>query len=189
MAEFTYTAYIVAVHDLAMQGTKASMAMLLTYFFHNERIFSMQSSMLLFLHYNDVTTNTMSSQITSLTIVYSTVYSGADQRKHQSTASLDFVRGIHRWPVNSPRKGPVTQKMLPFDDVIMFLSISFIPCQAENIPLRRQRDQWNMMMTSLNGNIFGVTGPLCGEFTDHRSIPLTKASDAELWCFLWSAPE
>ena len=44
------------------------------------------------------------------------------------------------------------------------------------------------MMTSSNGNIFRVTGPLCGEFTGHRWIPLTKASDAELWCFLWSAP-
>ena len=59
------------------------------------------------------------SQITSLTIVYSTVYSGADQRQHQRSASLAFVWGIHRWPVNSPHKGPVTQKMLPFDDVIM----------------------------------------------------------------------
>ena len=61
----------------------------------------------------------MASQITSFTIVYSTAYSGADQRKHQSSASLAFVRGIHRLPVNSPHKGPVTQKMFPFDDVIM----------------------------------------------------------------------
>ena len=45
------------------------------------------------------------------------------------------------------------------------------------------------MMTSSNGNIFHVTGPFWGEFTGHRRIPLTKASDAELWCFLWSAPE
>ena len=44
------------------------------------------------------------------------------------------------------------------------------------------------MMTSSNGNIFRVTSPLCGEFTGNRWIPLTKASDAELWCFLWSAP-
>ena len=62
---------------------------------------------------------TMASQITSLTIVCSTVYSGADQRKHPSFASLAFVRGIHREPVNSPHKWPVTRKMLPFDDVIM----------------------------------------------------------------------
>ena len=61
----------------------------------------------------------MPSQITSLTIVYPTVYSGADQRKHQSSASLAFVRGIHRGPVNSPHKGLVTRKMFPFDDIIM----------------------------------------------------------------------
>ena len=65
----------------------------------------------------------MASQITSLTIVYSTVYSGADQRKYQSSASLAFVRGIHRWPVNSPHEGPVTRKMFPFDDVIMKMSV------------------------------------------------------------------
>ena len=65
----------------------------------------------------------MASQITSLTIVYSTVYSEADQRKHQSSASLAFVQGIHQWPVNSPHKGPVTRKMFPFDDFIMVLTI------------------------------------------------------------------
>ena len=70
-------------------------------------------------HYNDVTMGSMASQITSLTIVYSAVYSGADQRKHQSSASLTFVRGIHRGPVNSPHKWPVMRKMFPFDDVIM----------------------------------------------------------------------
>ena len=71
------------------------------------------------IHYSDVTMDAMASQITSLTIVYPTVYSDADQRKHQSSASLAFVWGIHRWPVNSPHKGPVTRKMFPFDDVIM----------------------------------------------------------------------
>ena len=71
------------------------------------------------LHYNDAIMSTIASQITSLTIVYSTVYSGADQRKHQSSASLAFMRGSHREPVNSPHKGPVTRKMFPFDDVIM----------------------------------------------------------------------
>ena len=61
----------------------------------------------------------IASQITSLTVVYSNVYSDADQRKHQSSASLTFVRGIHRVPLNSPHKRPVTRKMFPFDDVIM----------------------------------------------------------------------
>ena len=62
------------------------------------------------LHYGDAIMDTMASQITSLTIVYSTVYSGADQRRHQSSASLAFMRGIHRGPVNSPHKWPVTRK-------------------------------------------------------------------------------
>ena len=62
---------------------------------------------------------TIASQITSLTIVYSTVYSAADQSKYQSSASLVFVRGIHRRQVKSPHKWPVTRKMFPFDDVIM----------------------------------------------------------------------
>ena len=66
----------------------------------------------------------MASQITSLTIVYSTVYSDADQRKHQSSVSLAFVLGIHRGPVNSLHKWPVTRKMFPFDDVIMIADSS-----------------------------------------------------------------
>ena len=65
-------------------------------------------------HYCDVIMGTVASQISSPTIVYS-----IDQRKHQSFASLAFVQGIHRWPVNSTHKGPVTRKIFPFDDVIM----------------------------------------------------------------------
>ena len=75
-------------------------------------------------HYNDVIMSTIASQITSLAIVYSIVYSSADQSKHQSSASLAFVWGIHRGPVNSPHKGPVTRKMFPFDDVIMLPTMS-----------------------------------------------------------------
>ena len=67
----------------------------------------------------------IASQITSFTIVYSTVYSGADQSKHQSSALLAFVWGIHRGPVNSPHKWPVTRKMFPFDDVIMICSLHY----------------------------------------------------------------
>ena len=72
-------------------------------------------------HYSDFMMGAITSQITSLTIVYSTVYSGTDQWQHQSSASLAFVRGIHRWPVNSPHKWPVTRKIFPFDDVIMLM--------------------------------------------------------------------
>ena len=72
-----------------------------------------------YFHYNDVIMGALTSYITSLTIVYSIVYSDTDQRKHQSSASLAFVWGIHRGPVNSQHKWPVTRKMFPFDDVIM----------------------------------------------------------------------
>ena len=66
----------------------------------------------------------MAFQIISFVIVYSTDYSGADQRKHQSSVSLAFVWGIHRSPVNSPHKWPVTRKMFPFDDVIIETKLS-----------------------------------------------------------------
>ena len=93
------------------------------------------------IHHNDVIMGAMASQITSLTIVYSTFYSGADQRKHQtcyvygeikllkkhqSSASLAFVLGIHRWPVNSPHRWPVTRKMFSFDDVVMFIWLLYV---------------------------------------------------------------
>ena len=71
------------------------------------------------MYYSGVILSAMAYQITGVSIVYSTVWSGANQRKHQSSASLAFVSGIHRWPVNSTHKGSVTRKMFPFDDVIM----------------------------------------------------------------------
>ena len=70
----------------------------------------------------------------SLTVVYSTVHSGADQRKHQSSASLAFVRGIHRGPGNSPHKWPVTRKMFPFDDVIMIRNNGHPPLTSVILP-------------------------------------------------------
>ena len=68
----------------------------------------------------------MASQIINLTIVYSIVYSDADQREHKSSASLAFMWGIHRRPVNSPHKWPVTRNMFPFHGVIMLI----IFCEA-----------------------------------------------------------
>ena len=84
-------------------------------------------------NYNDVIMSAMASQITSLTIVYSTVYS---RRRSKKTSKLFFtglgVWRIHRWPVNSPHKWPVTHKKAPFDDVIMFHGNSRLVAQ-ENI--------------------------------------------------------
>ena len=75
--------------------------------------------MLVLHHYSDVIIVAMASQITGLTIVYSAGYSGANQRKHQISTSLAFVRGIHRSLVNSPHRWSVTRKMFLFDDVVM----------------------------------------------------------------------
>ena len=85
--------------------------------------FSLGLKLANFTHYSDVIMGTIASQITSLTIVYSTVYSDADQRKHQSSTSLAFVWGIHWGAVNSPHKWPVTRKMFQFDEVIMFSTV------------------------------------------------------------------
>ena len=78
-------------------------------------------------HNIDVMMGAMASQITSLTIVCSTVYPGADQRKYKSSTSLAFVQGIHWWPTNSPHKWSVTRKLFPFDDVIMHICV-FVKC-------------------------------------------------------------
>ena len=96
----------------------------------------------------------MASQITNLVIVYLIVYSGADQRKHQSSASLAFVRGIHRWPVNSPHKWPVARKMFPFDDVIM-LTVS----QVNWVALGRARAVMTSMKAQARIILLFVYGP------------------------------
>ena len=103
----------------------------------------------------------------------------ADQRKHQSSASLAFVRGIHRRPVNSPHKGPVTRKTFPFDDVIM----KEVNPRLAKRPLKTNGRLANLKITSLvgqrghrrihnSGNIFCINGPLWGECNSHRWIPL-----------------
>ena len=101
---------------------------------------------------------TAASQITSLTIVYSTVYSSADQRKHQSSASLAFVRGIHRGPVNSPHKWPVMRKICSFDDVIMKLLLDH--CLQSNP--KSKIDQYTPQQKKQSGKhlTLNVWGPI-----------------------------
>ena len=84
---------------------------------------------IIFTHYRDVFMSAMASQIIGVPMAYSTVSSGADQRKHQSSASLALVKGIHRWAVNSSHKGPVTRKMFPFDAVIRGSCSGICPSQ------------------------------------------------------------
>ena len=103
-------------------------------------------------HYDDVIMTMLASQITSLMVVYSIVYSGVNQRKHQSSALLAFVREIHRGPVNFPHKWPVTRKMFPLDDVIMMYDIPgsccnradsrFAPSQWERALLCNDVSHW-----------------------------------------------
>ena len=80
-----------------------------------KRIYWIEQFNISFSHYSDIIMSAMASQITGFSMVCSNVCSGADQRKRQSSASLAFVRGIHRRPVNFPHKEPVTRKMFPFD--------------------------------------------------------------------------
>ena len=69
--------------------------------------------------------------------------------------------------------------------IVFQIWVIFVPKH----PINTRPALVQIMMTSSNGTIFRVTGPLCCQFTGHRWIPHTKASDAELWCELWSAPE
>ena len=103
------------IGNLAIQNNEwyLSIANCFTYIWNSENISLLTSN------FSDVIMKAMASQITSVSMVCFTVCSGADQRNHQSSASLAFVMGMHRWPVNSPHKGPVTRKMFPLRDVIM----------------------------------------------------------------------
>ena len=104
-------------------------------------------------HYNDVIVGTLASQITSLTIVFSTIYLDTNQRKHQNSESLAFVQGIHRRPVNSPHKWPVMRKMFPYDDIIMVEAILLA-----NSPLRRPV-MWEDAVMRLPCHVWGNFQP------------------------------
>ena len=91
----------------------------------------------------------MASQITSLTIVYLTVFFGRRSKKHQSSASLAFVQGIHRGPVKSPHKWLVTRKMFPFDDVIMQYQNNYSYHDDEGWSVCARCKQRNGMFTNM----------------------------------------
>ena len=107
-----------------------------------------------FTHYSDVIMSATASQIPRVSIVCSPVCSGTDQRKHQRSTSLAFVRGIHPWPVDSSYKGPVTQKMFPFDDVILkYSDDNYILCHA-----RFKKSKTDCCHSLSDKTHFGVTG-------------------------------
>ena len=145
-------------------------------------------------HYGDVIMGAIASQITSLTIVYSTVYSDADERKHHSSASLAFVWGIHRGPV----EWPVTRKMLPFDDVTSchkFLSLGmdftvFLATHTHDLKL------YGLMLfhTSIRLSIHYIQGCHLGIDVVYNNPPWTVTSRLNMqvlyrlydwWFFYW----
>ena len=104
-------------------------------------------------HYNDVIMGAIASQITSLTIVFSTVYLDTDQRNYQSSASLAFAWGIHRRSVNSPHKWPVTRKMFPFDDVITGMHVLSYHAYEKKYPNTHVWYTILQLYSSCSGNI------------------------------------
>ena len=131
----------------------------------------------------------IASQLTSLTIVYSTVYSDADQRKHQSSASLAFVWGIHR-----DRWIPLTNGQLRGNYFHWMTSswVKLFPFTTDDWPLKFQMNVTvinvtSTMMASPNGNVYRVTSPLCGESTGHRWISLKRPVTRSFGVFLISA--
>ena len=105
-------------------------------------------------------------------------------RTHYDVTVMLFLFRQCRWLRSSIWWPPRSVSTATFD-------INTVPSSPHRMCLASERKQKVrlFMMTSSNGNIFRVTGHLCGEFTCHRWIPRTKARDAELWCFLWSVPE
>ena len=115
------------------------------------------------IHYNNAIMIAMASQTTSLAIAYSNIYSGTDQRKHQSSASLAFVRGIQRRSVNSPHEGPVTRKMFPFDDAIMYHFDGLV------------QERCNSVALAMNCNAIKFP-PMCALWFPCRSVPTISQS-------------
>ena len=117
-----------------------------------------------------------------LKIVYSTVYSGEDQRKHQSSVSLAFVRGIQQWPVNSLHKGPVTQKMFPFDDVIMIPNK--VICQQPDQGLIQELHEnleWNLYHSRAKLLQDGIEATVTAVWSHHDTVYCLN-DNLKRWC-------
>ena len=93
----------------------------------------------------------MLSQITGVSNLHSTVCCCADQRKHESSSSLAFVREIHRSPVDSPHKGSLTRKMFPFDYVIMVTIPTIVLCMLSVCNLHKSCLWMNSLRWRHNG--------------------------------------
>ena len=139
------------------------------------------------------------SPITRVSNVCSTVCSGADQGKHQSIALLASVRGIHRWPINSPQKGPVTRKMFPFDDVVMtqyqYMPLYFDDSSQwfDSLYLNKTANcmvvaEIQVFMLAFHDSVmtwkrFRYYWPFVGGTIGKQWLPRQRTSDTEFWCF------
>ena len=95
---------------------------------------------------------------------------------------------LRKWPFHLGHDCIVNTWICALQIIYVKLRITIFLSITEFDYWRTAQAHHFIMMTSSNGNIFRVTDPLCGEFNGQRWIPRTKASDAELWCFLWSVP-
>ena len=127
-----------------------------------------------FHHYSSIIMDAIAPQITGVSMVCSTICSGADRRKHQSSASLAVVRVLRWWPMNSPHKGPVTRKMFPFDDAITW------PGNAHTT--ENKRSIWHQF------DNFVVTGGRggCAVMTTYGATSDTKVKSCQIDLFVFS---
>ena len=142
-------------------------------------------------HYSDKMMSALASQIAGISIFAQPFVKG------QVKENIKTLRHWPLWGVDSPQEGPIRRKcfylMTPSCLVVLWLFCGrlthviqgYIRHKVMACPSQCNYD----VMTSSNGNTIRVNGHLCGEFTSHRWISRTKANDAELWCFLWSASE
>ena len=136
-------------------------------------------------HYGDVIMGTVASQLTNLTIIYSTFYSSADQSKHQSSASLAYVWGM---PVNSPHKWPITRKLFPFDDVIMFRVIMITICIQNLFESESEQTACHKATENNNHAMMFVLCIVCNYQNDwKRNLRVRHVSLVIILCHEWDA--
>ena len=120
-------------------------------------------------HYIDVIMTTMASQITSLTVVYSNVYSDADQKKTSKLRVTGLCVGKSPGPVNSPHKGPVRRKMFPFDDVIMIKENDYELSSWYTMCIRYNMTIITLYYSIQRDNITNIEHKLCIQHTTDTS--------------------
>ena len=137
-------------------------------------------------HYSDVIMSGIGSLITGVSIVSSVFGSGADQRKHQSSASLAFVRGIHREFTghrNSPHKTLITRKIFPFDDVIMPMRDHQHMNIAIHMPMHSNgSDRSSMGLELINRAFMDEIWGVLFHFGENWPRYNSKYSSAKYWC-------